>query len=108
MKTLILSGEIGHDGKLRVELPEDIRPGPVEVTVRPLPISEPARADWFGDLLNARERMNSAGCYFMNDAEVEAYVEELREDDSRIAAAYRHSADLVSPDGKEDDARLPG
>lgn len=89
MKTLILSGEIGHDGKLRVELPGDIRPGPVDVTVRPLPIREPPRADWFGDLLSARERMKTAGCHFMNDAEVQAHVEELREDDSRIRTTER-------------------
>ncbi len=108
METLILKGEVGRDGKLRVELPSDFVPGPVEVTLRPLPIPGPAREDWFQFLLNARTRMEAGGCQFMNDEEVQAYVEELREDDDRIAAAYRLAADPACPRGEEYDARLPG
>jgi len=103
---------MGHDttvtSLLKPELPGDVLPGPVEVTVRPLPIPEPAREDWFQFLLNARGRMEAAGCHFANKAEVQAYVEELREDDDRIAAAYRVTADSGCPPGEEDDARLPG
>ncbi|MFI5459671.1 MAG: hypothetical protein ACHRXM_29960 [Isosphaerales bacterium] len=89
MRTLILTGEVDRDGKLLVELPGDVLPGPVEVTVRPLPTPEPAREDWFQFLLNARGRMDAAGCHFMNEAEVQAYVEELREDDDRIRTIER-------------------
>ena len=105
LETFILKGEVGRDGKLRVELPSDVLPGPVEVTVRPLTTSDPAREDWFQFLLNARTRMEAGGCHFMNDEEVQAYVEELREDDDRIAAAYRLAADPGYAQGEGDDAR---
>jgi len=36
MGTLILTGEVDRDGKMLVELPGEVLPGPVEVRVRPL------------------------------------------------------------------------
>jgi hypothetical protein len=99
VKTLILTGEVSRDGKLRVELPEGTLPGPVEVTLRPLTSEPPAQEDWYQFLLSARARMEAAGCRFMNDAEVQAYIEELREDDDRLVAAYGAVAEQGRPQG---------
>jgi hypothetical protein len=81
MRVLTLKGEVGPDGKLHLDVPDDIPPGPVEVVLRPLkPPSEP-QENLLQFLLGARARMEAAGCHFMDDKEVGEYVEQMRADD---------------------------
>ena len=81
MRTLTLKGEVGPDGKLHLDVPGDIPPGPVEVILRPLkPFGEPEE-NLIQFLLGARGRMEAAGCHFMDDDEAREYVEQMRADD---------------------------
>jgi hypothetical protein len=78
---MTLKGEVGPDGKLHLDVPGDIPPGPVEVILRPLkPPGEPAEG-LMQFLLGASARMEAAGCHFMDDDEVREYVEQMRSDD---------------------------
>src|SRR2546430_11140228 len=90
MRTLTLRGEVGADGKLHLDVSGALPPGPVEVTVRPLPSPGAPQEDLVQFLLGARARMEAAGCHFMDDQEVQAYVEQMRADDvDRVEDVYR-------------------
>jgi hypothetical protein len=45
MKAIELVGHVDSDHRLHVELPADIQPGPVKVTVQPVPADE-GEGDW--------------------------------------------------------------
>ena len=93
MRTLTLKSEVGPDGMLHIELPGDIPPGPVEVTVRSLaPPGEP-HEDLWTFLLRARAEMEVAGSHFMNAEEVQAHIEDLRSGDERWDEIHRQIGD---------------
>ena len=88
MKTLTVRGEIGSDGKLHIELPDDLPPGPVEVTVRTLPPSGGPHPNLVQSLRDAHARLEAADSSFMTDAEIHSALEEMRSDD-RMDEIYR-------------------
>ena len=53
----------------------------VTVVLRQETEPPPPREDWFQFLQNARKEMEEAGCHFMDEKEMRAHVERLREGD---------------------------
>jgi hypothetical protein len=93
MRTLTLKGEVGPDSTLHLEVPSDIPPGPVEVTVRSLTTPDEPREDLWTFLLRARAEIEAAGSHFMNDEEVQAHIEDLRSGDERWDEIHRQIDD---------------
>jgi len=78
-----LTGHVGDDGKLRVELPEGVPPGEVEVIIT-VSDSLPEDADWTDDEL--REMMHVTP---KTGAEIAALLAEME-------AGYRHITDSAA------------
>ena len=78
----IVEGTLQPDGTLVLDARPNLSPGRVTVVLRQQAESvAPPSDDWFQFLMDARKRMEEAGCHFMNDAEVQSHVEWLREGD---------------------------
>lgn len=77
-----LQGTLQPDGTLVLDAKPNLSPGRVTVVLRQQAEPVPAPSDdWFQFLMDGRKRMEEAGCHFMNDEEVQAHVEWLREAD---------------------------
>ncbi|HET6879866.1 MAG TPA: hypothetical protein VFI31_06915 [Pirellulales bacterium] len=78
----IVEGTLQPDGTLVLDSKPNLSPGRVTVVLRqemkPPPRQE---EDWFQFLMAGRKRMEEAGCRFMNDEEVQAHIDWLRESD---------------------------
>jgi hypothetical protein len=72
--TVLPDGSLHQDQKLKVP------PGRVKVRVELMPSSTPT-AESLGDFIDrTRREMAASGSHFMNEAEVTAWIDELRED----------------------------
>jgi hypothetical protein len=80
---IIVEGTLKPDGTLELDRKPNLSPGRVRVILRPAAVqtSPPLQEDWFQFLQNARKRMEEAGCYFMDEREMQAHIEWLREED---------------------------
>jgi len=88
-----VTGTLQPDGTLVLDQKPNLPPGRVRVVVQLAP--EPGRPaiNWLEHLQRIRAEREADGYPFMNEEEVAAYVDWLREDDDRIAEAYRQSQD---------------
>ena len=89
--TVVVRGVVTPNGTLELEGKPDLPVGPVEVVVRPLPAALATGEDWWQYLQRARRELEAMQYPFLNEAEVTAWVEELRADDDRIEEAYRQA-----------------
>ena len=80
----VIEGTLKPDGTLVLDQVPNLLPGRVTVVLRQE--SEAATPsslnDWFEFLLNARKKLEEGGCHFMDENEMGAHVEWLREGDS--------------------------
>ena len=76
-----VEGTLKADGTLELDQKPDLAPGRVVITLRQ--ISEPSLAGetWWEFMQRSRRELEASGHHFMNDEEVNAYIEELREGD---------------------------
>jgi hypothetical protein len=74
-------GTLNPDGTVQLDEKPNLSPGRVTVVLRQETEPIPAEEDWFQFLQNARKKMEEAGCHFMDEQEVQAHVEWLREGD---------------------------
>lgn len=77
----IVEGTLQPDGTLVLDTRPNLPPGRVTVVLRQEEAAPQLQEDWFQFLLAARKRMEEAGCHFMNDEELHAHVDWLREGD---------------------------
>lgn len=77
----IVEGTLQPDGTLVLDSRPNLPPGRVTVVLRQEEAAPPPQEDWWQFLLAARRRMEEAGCHFMNDEEVQAHIDWLREGD---------------------------
>jgi hypothetical protein len=94
----VIDGTLQPDGSLRLAHPARLPPGPVQVTIRSQPAVAAPAAGWWEGLQAARQRMEEAGCRFMDEAEVRDHIEWLRQGD--------HIDDLLR--AADEAARQPG
>jgi hypothetical protein len=78
---IIVDGTIKADGTLELDQKLNLSPGRVQVVLRPAQQSEAAREDWWTYMQNARKKMEEAKCRFMEEKEMQAHIEWLREGD---------------------------
>ncbi len=74
MLTQTIQGVVSEDGMLRLEVPCDMPPGPVEVvlTIRPLEAKDAPRFKW--------DSLYGLGKEIWEGVHVEEYIREMRED----------------------------
>jgi hypothetical protein len=85
-----VEGTLRPDGTVALDERPALPPGRVTVVLRPAKAAPAAQEDWFQYMLNARKQMEDAGSHFMDDAELKAHIEWLREGD-RIDDLLRES-----------------
>jgi hypothetical protein len=74
---------------LQLDEKPNLPPGRVTVVLRQEPPPAHPTEDWFQCLQRIRAEREAAGYPFMNEAEMEAYLSWLREDDDRIERIYQ-------------------
>ncbi len=84
-------GTIRPDGTLELDEKPRVPPGRVKVHVETLEPPVEAAEGLVAFVDRIRREMMTAGSPFMNDAEVTAWIEELRSEDDRIEEAYRQA-----------------
>ncbi|MFT3881248.1 MAG: hypothetical protein QM703_16485 [Gemmatales bacterium] len=78
----VLGGTLKADGTLELDKPPALPAGRVTVVVRPL-ISPPAsQEDLWQFMQRSRKELEQSGAKFMNEQEVQAHIEWLREGDA--------------------------
>jgi hypothetical protein len=80
VKEIVAEGTIKPDGTLELDQKPALSPGRVTVVLRQ-ETPAPTQEGWWPAMQQARKRMEEAGCPFLNEAEMQARVDELREED---------------------------
>ena len=81
LSEVVIEGTLKPDGTLELDEKPNLSPGRVTVVLRQESESAPPNEDWFQSLQNARKKMEEAGCHFMDEEEMQAHLEWLREGD---------------------------
>ncbi len=85
---VVIHGNLRSDGSLELAAKPNLPPGPVEVTLRPLPVDQSGGGDWWEYLQKARAELEAAGHPFRTKEEIDADLADLRSGDERIEQAY--------------------
>jgi len=94
LSEVVVEGTLKPDGTLELHQKPDLAPGRVRVAMQPLDRPpQPLQENLLQYVLRAREELETRGAPFMNEQEVNAWVEELRADDDRIEQAYRQTVE---------------
>ena len=76
-----VEGTLKADGTLDLDQKPVLAPGRVAVTLRQISEPSPAGETWWEFMQRARRELEAAGNPFMNEREVNAHIEWLREGD---------------------------
>jgi hypothetical protein len=78
-------GTVRPDGTLELDQKLTVPPGRVKVRLEPVPRGGAGASEGLADFVRrTREEAQAQGSTFMNDEEVEGWIEELRAEDDRI------------------------
>lgn len=80
-REIVVQGTLKPDGTLELDQKPNLSPGRVQVALRPAPEALPSQEGWWPYMQNARKKMEEAGCHFMDEREMQAHIEWLREGD---------------------------
>jgi hypothetical protein len=88
LNEVVIDGTLQPDGTLVLDSKPGLLPGRVKVVVRQ---ESPAIAGegWWPYMQRVRAEREAAGYHFMDEAEMNAHVQWLREDEDRIDQIYR-------------------
>jgi hypothetical protein len=78
---IVVKGTLKPDGTLELDQKPSLSPGRVTVVLRQESQTAPPKEDWFQHLQRIRAEREAAGYPFMNEAEANAHIEWLREED---------------------------
>jgi hypothetical protein len=81
LSEVVMEGTLKPDGTLELDRKPKLSPGRVTVVLRQETDSPQMEEDWFQFLQNARKKMDQAGCHFMDEKEIQAHIDWLREGD---------------------------
>lgn len=77
---IVVGGTLKPDGTLELDEKLALPPGRVTVTLRQSP-QPAAGGSWWQAMQDARKAMAGSGCPVMNDREMQAHIDWLREED---------------------------
>ena len=95
LQEIVVGGTLKPDGVLELDQKPNLPPGRVTVVLRQEAKTEAPKGDWWQFMQNARKKMEEAGCRFMDEKEVQAHIEWLREADP-IDGLLREAGGLES------------
>src|ERR1700723_1896096 len=81
VQEIVVGGVLKPDGTLELDQRPNLPPGRVTVVLRQEVETAAPKEDWWQFMQNARKKMEEAGCRFMDEKEVQAHIEWLREGD---------------------------
>jgi hypothetical protein len=84
----VVAGTLKPDGTLELDEKPNLSPGRVTVILRQ-ESPPPAQEGWWPYMQRVRAEREAAGYHFMNEAEMEAHLQWLRDDEDRIERIYR-------------------
>ena len=84
----VIEGTLKADGTLELDEKPNLSPGRVTVVLRQ-ELQPTTKGDWWPYMQRVRAEREAAGYRFMNEAEMEAHIQWLREDEDRIDRIYR-------------------
>jgi hypothetical protein len=89
LREVVVQGTLRDDGTLELDQKPGLSPGRVTVVLRQQ--SEPAQPQegWWPYMQRVRAEREAAGYPFMNEAEMQAHLDWLRDDEERIDRIYR-------------------
>jgi hypothetical protein len=77
----VIEGTLKPDGTLELDQKPDLPPGRVKVVLRQEAASQPPLEDWWQFMRRSRHELEASGARFMNESDVNAHIEWLREGD---------------------------
>jgi hypothetical protein len=81
VQEIVVAGTLKPDGTLELDHKPSLPPGRVTVVLRQESEAAPPPEDWWQFLQRTRRELEAAGHPFMNEQEVTAHIEWLRERD---------------------------
>ncbi len=81
LQEIVVAGTLKPDGTLELDRKPDLPPGRVTVVLRQESEAAPPQEDWWQFMQRTRRELEAAGHPFMNEEEVNAHIEWLREGD---------------------------
>jgi hypothetical protein len=85
----VLEGTLKPDGTLELDEKPKLSPGRVTVVLRQESDPTPAQEGWWPYMQRVRAEREAADYHFLNEAEMEAHLQWLRDDEDRIDRLYR-------------------
>jgi hypothetical protein len=86
---VVVKGFVKPDGTLELEGQPDLPVGPVEVVLRALATPPASEEGWWPYMQRIRAEREAAGYHFMNEAQMQAHLDWLRDDEERMDRIYR-------------------
>jgi hypothetical protein len=87
--TAVIQGTLRPDGTLELDEKPNLPPGRVTVVLQPAPEPTQPAEGWWPYLQRVRAEREAAGYHFMNETEMQAHIQWLRDDEDRIERTYR-------------------
>jgi hypothetical protein len=78
---IVVQGTLQSDGTVTLDEKPNLPPGRVTVVLRQQTLPALPQEGWWPYMQRARRELEAAGSHFMNEEEVNAYMEWLREGD---------------------------
>ena len=79
---IVVEGTLKPDGTRELDHKPSLAPGRVTVVLRQgVEAAPPAGSGWWSVMQNARQGMEDAGCHFLDEQEMQARIDSLREED---------------------------
>jgi hypothetical protein len=86
---VVVEGTLKLDGTLELDQKPNLSPGRVQVVLRPAQEPAPTQEGWWPYMQRVRAEREAAGYPFMTEAEMNAHILWLRDDEERIDRIYR-------------------
>lgn len=88
-REIVVEGTLKPDGTLELDQKPNLSPGRVQVVLRSTQEAVSTQEGWWPYMQRIRSEREAAGYHFLSEAEMEAHIQWLREDEDRIDRIYR-------------------
>jgi hypothetical protein len=88
-KEVVVEGTLQPDGTLKLDQKPGLPPGRVTVVLRPIAEPAPSQEGWWPYMQRVRAEREAAGYHFLNEAQMQAHLDWLRDDEDRIERIHR-------------------
>jgi hypothetical protein len=89
LNEVVIEGTLKPDGTLELDQKPSLSPGRVTVVLRQESEAAPLKEGWWPYMQRVRAEREAAGYHFMNEAEMQAHLDWLREEEDRIDRVHR-------------------